>query len=57
MLCFIEVFIEQKFGFSPVHNAIVVVPAGHRGVRASKDQTESQHQPPHDWNATATAAR
>lgn len=54
-LGFLELFLGQKFGFSPVHRVIVVVPAGHGGVRASEDQTESQQQPPHD--RTATAAR
>lgn len=57
MLGFIEIFTEQKFGLSPVLIAIVVVPAGHRGVGASQDQTESQHHPPHDRTATPTAAR
>lgn len=54
-MCFIEMSegIRESRGlwfvFSPVHNAIVVVPAGHCGFRTTEEQTESQDQAPHDW--------
>lgn len=41
--------------FSPVHDAIVVVPAGDGGFRTTEDQTDSQDRPPHDWITTPTA--